>query len=358
MKEALREARKGLGRTSPNPAVGAVIVRDGRIVASAYHARAGGDHAEAAAIKKLGGKAERDDILYVTLEPCTHTGRTPPCTEAILRSGIRTVVVGMKDPNPNVSGGGCELLSGEGVRVVEGVLEEECRRINEAFVKFVTTGRPFVVAKSAMTLDGWTATATGHSSWVTGEISRRFVHRLRRGMDGIMVGIGTVLADDPLLTVRRPARREDRVPVRIVVDTRCRVPQHARILDGSEAPTLIVAGGDRTDMNLGEGVEILPCPLKEGRIDLPALLDLLGKRAITSLLVEGGAALMGSMIREKLIDKFYIFKAPKFLGGGDGVPMASGPGFTRMDDCLELKDIRVRRFGEDVLITGYPDYSR
>lgn len=360
MREALRQARKGLGRTSPNPAVGALIVRNGEIIASGYHKRVGSGHAEIKALAKIGGRGQKNDTLYVTLEPCNHHGRTPPCTEAILSSGIKKLVVGMKDPNPEVSGGGCEFLAEKGVEVRTGVLESECRRINEAFLKFATTGRPFVVVKSALTMDGWTATVTGHSRWVTNEKSRQFVHRLRDRLDGVLVGVGTVLADDPMLTTRLK-RGVGKDPVRIIVDTDLRIPDEAKVLNSdSSAPTLLAVGADVPSQRLRrverEGVTNLACPTKEGGIDLPALMDILGGMDITSILVEGGSTLIGSMIREGLIDKFYIFKAPKILGGNDGIPMASGPGPRKMNDCLRLRDIKVRRFGDDILVRAYPEY--
>jgi diaminohydroxyphosphoribosylaminopyrimidine deaminase/5-amino-6-(5-phosphoribosylamino)uracil reductase len=360
MRAALRQARKGLGRTSPNPAVGAVIVRDGKIIASGYHKRAGSNHAEVEALAKIGGRGKKNDTLYVTLEPCNHHGRTPPCTQAILSSGIKKLVVGTKDPNPKVTGGGSKILTQKGVKVRTGILEAECRRLNEAFLKFATTGRPFVVAKSALTMDGWTATATGHSRWITNEKSRQFVHRLRDRLDGVMVGVGTVLADDPMLTTRLE-RGAGKDPVRIIVDTELRIPEEAKVLNiQSSAPTLVAVGPDVTPQRLRRternGVINLVCPTKEGGIDLAALMDILGDRDITSLLVEGGSAIMGSMIRKGLVDKFYIFKAPKILGGNDGIPMASGPGPRRMEGCLRLRDVKLRRFGDDILVRGYPDY--
>jgi len=359
MKEALRQARKGIGRTSPNPAVGAVIVRNGQVAATGYHRRAGLPHAEVEALKKLEGKT-KGDTLYVTLEPCNHHGKTPPCTEAILKSGISRVVVGMNDPNPGVSGGGCEFLIKKGISVTTGVLEKECLRLNEAFSKFVTSGRPFVTVKSAQTIDGWTATATGHSQWITNDKSRRFVHRLRDQVDAVMVGVGTVLADNPRLTTRLDrGKRKD--PLRIVVDTHLRTPLNANILNqDSPAKTLLVAGADISPEDLRRfkknGVSTLTCHTKAGRIDLTRLMDILGSMAVTNLLVEGGASIIGSLLREKLVDKFYIFKAPRILGGGNGVPMAAGPGPSTMDQCLRLKEIKVRRFEDDVLLTAYPDY--
>ena len=360
MKAALGLAQKGLGKTSPNPAVGAVIVRKGEIVAAGFHRKAGGPHAEVEALDRLEGRARPGDMLYVTLEPCNHHGRTPPCTQAILEKGIRKVVVGMRDPNPRVTGGGCDFLSGHGVEVVTGILEEECRRLNEAFATYVTKGRPFVIAKTALTLDGWTATSTGHSRWVTNERSRAWVHRLRSQVDGILVGVGTVKADDPLLNTRlRKGRGKD--PVRIIVDTRLSVPKNARVLrDPQGAETVIAVGEDvpgaRLERLQKRGISFLLCPKKEGRIDLRALMDRLAAKSITSVLLEGGATLMGAMIRERLVDKFCIFKAPKILGGSDGWPMALGQGPRRMDQSIPLEDIRIRRFGEDLLIIGYPHY--
>lgn len=359
MREALRQARKGVGRTSPNPAVGAVIVREGRMAASGFHRRAGMPHAEVEAINRLGGVAE-GATLYVTLEPCNHHGRTPPCTEAIIRSGIRRVVVGMEDPNPDVRGGGCGRLREKGIDVTCGVLDAECRRLNEAFVKFVTLKRPFVILKSALTLDGWTATATGHARWVTNERSRQFAHRLRDRVDAVMVGVGTVLADDPALTTRLRGRK-GRDPARVIVDTHLRVRPGAKVLDhSSSAPTYLVAGErvarPKVDALRRPGVSFIFSRTRRGKIDLGRVLDILAEKQITSLLVEGGASLAGSMIRERLVDKFYIFMAPKVLGGGDGVPLAAGKGARRMDRCVALRDIRVRRFDEDILIEGYPRY--
>jgi diaminohydroxyphosphoribosylaminopyrimidine deaminase / 5-amino-6-(5-phosphoribosylamino)uracil reductase len=361
MKEALRLAGRGLGRTSPNPAVGAVVVRRGEVIASGYHRKAGSPHAEVDALTHLKTGARPGDTLYVTLEPCNHHGRTPPCTSAILEKGIKRVVVGMRDPNPNVQGGGCEFLASKGVEVKTGILEAVCRRLNEAYIKFVTTGRPFVIAKAALTLDGWTATSSGHSKWITGEASRRFVHRLRDKVDAVMVGIETVLADDPLLNTRL-AGAKGKNPIRILLDTNLRTPQGARVLSHRDsAGTWIVVGDHVPPKKLkgyhGDKVMFLPCPKKKGRIDLGILMDRLGEKFITSVLLEGGSTLMGAMIHERLVDKFYIFKAPKLLGGGDGMPMARGSGVKRMEECIGLGDLEIRRFGQDVLFAGYPWYG-
>jgi diaminohydroxyphosphoribosylaminopyrimidine deaminase / 5-amino-6-(5-phosphoribosylamino)uracil reductase len=357
MKYAIRLASRGLGRTSPNPAVGAVIVRDGGIIASGYHKKAGGNHAEIEALSEIGGKGKARDILYVTLEPCNHHGKTPPCAEAIIKSGIRNVVIGMSDPNPAVAGGGAEFLRKKGVRVKSNILEAECRKLNEGWLKFISTGRPFVIAKSALTLDGWSATSTGHSKWITNEQSRTFVHRLRDKVDGVMVGVNTIIADDPLLTARLK-NGKGRDPIRIIVDTHLRMPHNARILDlDSNSGTIIVAGDKAPRARLRaferDGVSIMTCPTKNNRVDLAALMDALGKISIVTLLVEGGSELMGSLMRDRLIDKFYFFMAPKVLGGDDGIPMAKGKGPERMDGALGLNSVEVKRFGDDTLISGY-----
>ncbi len=360
MKKALRMASRGVGKTSPNPAVGAVIVRDNKIIASGYHKKAGANHAEVDALSNLKTKITSRDIMYVTLEPCNHQGKTPPCTRAIIESGIKTVVTGMKDPNPNVKGGGIDYLSSRGISVKTGVLEDECKKFLESFSKYVTTGRPFVTAKSALTLDGYSATSTGHSAWVTGEEARQYVHRLRSETDAVMVGIGTVLADDPQLTSRL-RRGNGRNPHKIIVDTHLRIPRHARLLnDGSKALTFIITG-ESVNKQLVKQIEkgnisVIKCPIKDDHVDLTAMMDILGEKSITSILFEGGAKMMGSMLRERLIDKFLIFKAPRLLGGNDGVPMVIGKGPSHMSDLLSLKDIIVKKYGEDVLISGYPVY--
>lgn len=361
MRMALRLARRGLGNTTPNPAVGAVIVADGRVIARGYHHRAGLPHAEREALAQLGDRAP-GGTLYVTLEPCHHRGRTPPCTEAIVASGLRRVVIGMNDPNPDVRGGGCRYLQKQGLEVVSGVLEAECRRLNEVFIRHVTSKRPFVAVKSALTLDGWTATRTGSSRWVTGPEARRYVHRLRARLDAVMVGIGTVLADDPRLTVRL-GRRQQRQPLRIVVDTSLRVPEGAKVLqDCAVVPTLLAHGPDVQRRAIGrlhgKGVTTLALPRGTGGVDLHALMDHLGKMKVTGVLIEGGAALLGSLVRARLVDRFYIFKAPKLLGGGDGVPMIAGTGAGQMTDCVRLGDIRTRRYGGDLLIEGVPLWDR
>lgn len=349
-----------MGKTSPNPAVGAVIVRNNAVIASGYHKGAGESHAEVDALSRLKGKVRAGDTMYVTLEPCNHQGRTPPCTGSILKSGIKKVVIGMKDPNPSVKGGGIQYLRRKGIKVTTGVLERECKEFLEPWVKFSKTGRPFVIAKSALTLDGWTAASTGNSKWVTGEKARAYVHRLRSWVDGIMVGVGTVLADDPMLTSRLKSGK-GRNPHRIVVDTHLRISAGARLLIDDPGSCSFIATGRKINKKFIERIEkentfVLKCPVKNGQVDLNALMDIIGEKSITSILLEGGSNLMGSMLREKLIDKVLIFKAPKLLGGGDGIPMAAGKGPRKMAESVNLRDVTLKKFGEDILVSGYPEY--
>ena len=355
MKMALELAEQGRGWTSPNPMVGAVIVRDETIVGRGFHQAAGGPHAEIHALNDAGEKA-KGATLYVTLEPCNHTGRTPPCTQAILQSGIQRVVAGMKDPNPGVTGGGLDFLKRQGLDVSVGVCENACRRLNEIFIKSVTTSLPFVVLKCAATLDGRIATRTGDSKWITNPLSRQFVHELRHAVDAIMVGIGTVLKDNPRLTTRLEGRKVSD-PTRIVLDTHLSIPLNARLLHlTSDSDTLIVTGrsapAEKKRMLERPGVRFLMLDDASGRIDLAALAGELSRMGITSLLIEGGSRVNGSALRAGIVDKVYIFYAPKIYGG-DGVPVCAGPGAEFMDQSMKLKDISVRRFEDDVMIEGY-----
>jgi diaminohydroxyphosphoribosylaminopyrimidine deaminase/5-amino-6-(5-phosphoribosylamino)uracil reductase len=354
MARALELARKGEGRTRPNPPVGAVVVRDGEILGEGFHPRAGMPHAEIYALRDAGQRTHGAD-LYVTLEPCSHPGKTMACTGAILRAGIARVFAGCLDPNPKVNGRGLATLERGGVAASCGLLERECRRLIAPFAKHVRTGLPFVTLKAAMTLDGQIATAAGDSRWISNEHSRLWVHELRNRVDGIMVGAGTVRQDDPQLTTRLPEGGRD--ALRILVDDRLEIPESARLLHlGSEAPTLIAtseaAPSDRAERLMALGAEVLRIPTRDNGIDLRELLRILGKRNLQSLLLEGGSTLNGAMWRAGLVDRVMIFLAPKLLGGGDGRPLFSGPGTSRMAAAVCLDDVRVSRFGEDVLIEG------
>ncbi len=358
MAVALELAAHGRGRTSPNPMVGAVVVRNGRIVGRGFHEAAGKPHAEVNAIEDAGDQALGAD-LYVTLEPCNHTGRTPPCTETILRAGIRRVVAAMRDPNPRVAGGGLDYLSRSGLQTVAGILEAEARRLNESFVKFIQTGRPFVILKCAATLDGRIATRTGDSKWISNEQSRAYGHELRHAVDGVLVGINTIRCDDPLLTARLETGR-GKDPARIVLDTRLSIDPRARVLSvDSEAETLVVCGcpvdaGKKAAIEK-KGVRILEAPVKDSHIDMRALMPLLGQMEITSVLIEGGGRVSAAAVAAGIVDKVVFFYAPKILGGDDGVPIFRGVGPRLMSECIRIRDIRTQRFGDDVMIEGYVD---
>ena len=360
MKMALDLAKKGEGFTSPNPMVGAVIVKDGKVVGKGYHQAAGKAHAEVNAIDDAGPLA-KDATLYVTLEPCNHIGRTPPCTEKLIAAGIRRVVAAMTDPNPKVIGGGLSYLESRGISITSGVCETQAKRLNEAFIKYVRTKRPFTIVKCAATLDGHIATKTGDSRWVSGEESRRFVHRLRHAVDAIMVGINTVEKDDPSLTARIavPSKSfKPKDPTRIVLDTCLRIPENAKLLRlHSHSDTMLVTGPSVSEDKKGRlekcGVRIIESPVRNGLIDLDRLMDRLGSLEIISLLIEGGGRVIASALSAGIVDKIYFFYAPKILGGDDGIPICKGPGAVAMNQCIPVKDIRVQRFGNDVMIEGY-----
>lgn len=356
MKRALKLAQRGRGYTSPNPLVGAVIVKNGETVGEGYHRKVGEAHAEINALLEAGEKAW-GSTLYVNLEPCAHYGRTPPCTESILKAGIRKVVIATLDPNPQVTGKGVESLRAGGVEVEVGLLEDEARHLNEVFFKYITTGRPFVVIKAALTLDGKVATRSGDARWVTGSKAREEVHRLRHYYDAVMVGSGTVLQDDPRLNCRLQGGKD---PVRIVVDSHLRTPVRSRILNlESESPTIIATleGCDRHRKRVLEenGAEILEVPRKGSGVDLKLLLEMLAYKEVTSVLVEAGPTLNASLFQEELVDKVLFFMAPKILGGVNSPGPVGGRGVETMGEALMLKKMKLRRYGQDFLFLGYPE---
>jgi diaminohydroxyphosphoribosylaminopyrimidine deaminase/5-amino-6-(5-phosphoribosylamino)uracil reductase len=351
MRLALREALRGLGRTSPNPAVGAVLVKGGRVVGRGHHARAGAPHAEVAAIRDAGPRARGAD-LYTTLEPCDHYGRTPPCSLAILEAGVRRVFSGSSDPNPCVNGRGIRRLRRAGVEVRTGVLRDECDALVAPWRRFITTGRPHVTLKLAATLDGRIATASGDSRWVTGPEARAEVHRLRDATDAVLVGAGTARADDPRLTARLP-RGRGRDPVRVVLDSRLRLPGTLRLLrQRSDAPTIVAHVSGRPPARPARGVEYLRCRSRRGRVDLADLLHRLGGRGIATLLVEGGGEVAASLLRAGLVDRMLLFVAPRIAGGG--ISWMPGKGPTRMAGAIAVRDLEVRRVGADLLISCRP----
>ncbi len=351
MKLALREGRKGLGRTSPNPPVGAVVVKEGRVVGKGYHRRAGTPHAEVHALREAGEDA-RGATLYVTLEPCNHHGRTPPCTEAILKAGITRVVIGCSDPNPKARGG-AEYLASKGLQVEKGVLLRECATLCRFFLKVAMRGLPWVLAKSAMSLDGRIATRTGDSKWITGEEARRYGHRLRAVCDAILVGKGTVLADDPALTCRLKGGRD---PVRFILDTNLSLPLTARVFR-ERGRTVVWCGEDAPsakEKSLSEiGVEVWRLPLKEGKVDIRAGLLRSAQEGILSVLVEGGARVHGAFFDAALVDEVAFFYGPLVIGGEKAPAAVGGRGPERLSEALYLANFRLRRLGDSFLVEGF-----
>ena len=356
MSHALELARRAEGRVSPNPPVGAVLVKDGEVVGRGYTQSPGQSHAEVLALREA-GDAARGSALYTTLEPCSHHGRTPPCTDAIIDAGVAEVHAAVLDPNPNVRGGGLAILAEAGVSTRIGEGEAKARRLLEAYVKYVTTGTPFVTAKFAMSLDGKIATSRGDSKWISGEKARRQVHRLRAASDAVMVGINTVLADDPRLTARdKSGEPFDRQPLRVVVDTRGRMPVDAPML-GEPGGTLVAVGdlGEPGAATLRDsGAQVVSLPGDGSSVDLVALMDhLASEHGVTSLFVEGGATLLGSLFDLGLVDKVIVFVSPVIVGGQTAPTPVAGAGFERMADTLRLERVRWDRYGRDMAITGY-----
>ncbi len=373
MARALALAREVVGRTSPNPTVGAVVVKDGRIVGEGRYEGPGTPHAEAAALEAAGESA-RGATLYATLEPCCHQGRTPPCTDAILRGGVAEVRFSHPDPDARASGRGQAQLESAGLRIVIGEGEAEAQRINEAYLKQRTSGLPFVIAKFAASLDGKIAAASGDARWVSGPQARDWSHRLRTRVDAIAVGVNTVLVDDPQLTARPDERLAERQPLRVIIDSRGRTPRTAKTLGCAQASldgppsggtregnsrTLVAttdaspAGWRRQMEQAGASTAVLPAD-EAGRVSLPALLELLGKSEVLSLLVEGGGVLLGSFFDQRLVDKVHAVIAPVIIGGAAAPTAVAGQGVARMADALRLQEVTTEHLGKDVLVTGYP----
>ena len=345
MRMAAALGRRNLGRSSPNPSVGAVVVADGKVVGAGSHPGPGQAHAEVLALRQAGELA-RGATVYVTLEPCNHHGRTPPCTEALLAAGVKRVVYGVGDPNPNVAGGGGEYLASKGLEVVGGIERQLCWRLHRWFFTWVTTGRPHVILKMAATLDGRVATATGHSQWVSSEVSRRYVHRIRGWVDAVAVGVGTVLSDNPRLTCRVAGGRD---PLRVVVDAHLRTPVSAKVL-GAGCVVFCRKGAPAPRR---EGIEATGARVVEvegGRegLDLGEVLDVLGREGVTSLMVEGGPILAWSLVRQGLVEEMLLFIAPKFVGGGRAI--TEGKALERMDEAIPAGRLRARPMGPDLLV--------
>jgi len=356
MSRAIKLAKLGWGKTNPNPLVGAVVVKDGKIIAEGYHKQLGGPHAEVEAFNNA-----KEDVaggtLYVNLEPCSHYGRTPPCAQKIIDVGIKKVVAAIKDPNPKVSGRGFEMLKNAGIEVEVGVLEEEAIRLNEIFITFIVKKKPFVILKTAMTLDGKIATASGDSKWVTGEKARNHVHVIRDRVAAVMVGINTVLKDNPYLTTRLPDK-EGSDPVRIVVDSKGSIPLDSNVINSNSKAGVILATTSRIDkekekMLIDKGVKIIKADGSEGRVDLKLLMDELYKLEIDSVLLEGGGTLNSAAISAGIVDKVMCFISPKIVGGENAPTSVEGIGALRMCEAIGVKNISVVKFGEDILLEGY-----
>ena len=343
MNRAWELALKGWGRTSPNPMVGAVLVKSGRIIAEGYHHYCGGDHAEVDALKKAGNRA-RGACLYVTLEPCGHWGQTPPCTQAILKAGVKKVIVGALDPNKLNNGKSLKFLKQQGIDVEQGLLADELTHLNEAFNRWITTGLPFVTAKIAQTLDGRIACLSGESQWITSGYAREYAHLLRFGFDAILVGINTVLKDDPQLRTRPNKRIK-----KIILDTQGKTPPRAKLLEGTRVDDVFIFTGKPKAGKIQ--AQMIKAPLFKGKIDLKWVLGFLGEKKVTSLLIEGGGAVVGEALKRDLVDKMMIYTAPKLMG--EGLPSVRGLNTRTLKEIVHLKNMSFDKIGEDILIQGY-----
>ena len=357
MERAISLARMAVGSTSPNPAVGAVIVKDELIIGEGYTQPPGSDHAEVVALKQAGDNS-RGATMYVTLEPCCSTGRTPPCTQAIIEAGIAEVHIATLDPNPKVNGAGQAELEEAGIKTVLGEHEGEAREINEAYMKFITTGQPFITVKFAISLDGKIATWTGDSHWISCEQSRQFVHHLRRSSDAVMVGVNTLILDDPRLTVRDA--KGEKYPLRIIIDSKARALPTARVFN--EPGNTLIATTTKADAEAAKelesaGAEVLKLPPWKSLVDLHELFTELGRRQVTSVLVEGGSTLLGSLFDGCMVDKVVAFIAPVIIGGQEAKSAIGGQGANRIGQALQLKQISFDRCGSDVRIMGYLDWE-
>ena len=359
MQRALKLARQAKGRTSPNPLVGAVIVKDGKVIGEGYHQKAGTPHAEVHALNAAGENA-KGATLYTTLEPCCHWGRTPPCTEALIRAGIAHVYIGEVDPNPNVAGKGIRQLEKAGIHVYVGVCKQEAEKLNEVHTKYIQTGLPFVILKVAMSLDGKIATATGESQWITSEASRQRGHKVRDAVDAILVGRGTVERDNPALTTRLENNRQGQDAIRIVMDSHARIPSDARIFNADSSAGVIVAVTPEAPTENVEGLEksgaeVITVPETHGnRVCFKSLMGILGKRDITSVLIEGGGEINASAIAAGIVDKVMCFVAPIIIGGQNAPGPVGGEGVSSLTDVPQLQRICITQIpGSDFLIEGY-----
>lgn len=355
MERALELAKKGIGKVNPNPLVGAVIVKDNEIIGEGYHERYGEAHAERNAVKNA-VKSVEGSTIYVTLEPCAHYGKTPPCVDLIIEKKFKKVVIGMLDPNELVSGKSVEKLKKHGIEVIVGVKEEECRLMNEIFIKYITSKIPFVVLKSGISLDGKIATYSGESKWITSKESREDSQNLRNRLHSIMVGVNTVIEDDPELTCRI---NNEKNLIRIIVDTNLRIPIDSKVIKNKDKNTIIATtlkADENKKQTLRElGIKVMEVQEKDNRVNLKELIKMLGQEGIDSILIEGGGTLNFSALEENIVDKVIFYIAPKILGGENSKNSIAGRGFSKLDDAVKLKDINYRRIGEDLVVEGYID---
>ena len=356
MRRAIELARKGGGYVHPNPMVGCVVVKDGEIIAEGYHEKYGEFHAERNALLHCQSET-KGALLYVTLEPCCHYGKTPPCTEIIIEKGIKKVFIGILDPNPLVAGKGVKILQDAGIEVEVGFCEEEIRELNKVFLKYITTKRPYVIMKTAMTLDGKIAAFTGDSKWVTNEQSRKLVHELRSEMAAVIVGIGTVLADDPMLNVRLEGNPHQ--PIRIVVDSNLRIPNDSQLVKTAKEYKTIVATtqhndccGRDTKFCVSTGIELIQCQSNNGHVDINDLMEKLGAMGIDSLLLGGGGTLNAAFLEAGCVDEVWAFIAPKIIGGDGAKTPVAGKGIEKMNDAIQLQNIDIQNINGDILIKG------
>lgn len=355
MKRAIAISKKGIGYVNPNPLVGAVIVKDRKIIGEGYHEYFGGPHAEVNAFNNALEDVEGAS-MYVTLEPCSHYGKKPPCVDQIIQKKIAKVYIGLLDPNPLVMGRGIQKLINHGIEVEVGLLEEEIAKLNEIFLKFITTKQPFCILKTAMTLDGKIATVTGDSQWITNEKSRQFVHNLRHQVAAIMVGIGTVIKDDPSLTTRIKGK-VGKDPIRVIVDSLGSLPLNSKIYQTGNKDNTIIAVTDKVDVNklemLKEKLDVLIIPNKDGKVDLHHLINKLGEKGIDSVLIEGGGNLNFSALESKIVDKVLTFIAPKIIGGKEAITPVEGKGINNIDHAMLFDIFKIHHFNEDVMLESY-----
>lgn len=355
IRRALALARRGAGWVNPNPMVGAVVVKDNRIIGEGYHEYFGGQHSEINSILKASESVE-GSTLYSTLEPCNHQGKTPPCTQRILESKITKVVIGLMDPNPSVEGHGTEFLKSHGIEVTSGVLADEISVLNEIFLKFVTQRKPFVLLKSAMTLDGKIATVANASRWITGSSSREKVHRLRQELSSVLIGVNSVIVDDPMLNVRLDGKKW-RNPFKIIADTHARIPLTAKVLSHEPQLTILATSSLAPEEKIKRlkrlGVQVLNCPLMDDRIDLNWLMGALAAMDIDSVMIEGGSTLAFSALKSGIVDKIINFIAPKLLGGKAAPSPLGGEGIASMNEAVRVRNWKMQKLGEDFVVEGY-----